>query len=479
MTAEIPRPRLSTVTRDGTTSLVSGEARCPGLSYQALIAPDARPAPNILRSENYAFLGDADIPVDRYVTQERFDAEMEKVWPKTWQWACREEHIPETGDYYIYEIGPYSVIVVRQRDGGIKSFINSCLHRGTKFRTGEGVGHGQQLRCPYHGWTWDIAGTLKAVPCAWDFPHVDMAKHSLPEVATARWGGFVFVNLDPSPEPFESYAAPLIEHFLNWDLGNRYVSLHMAKELHCNWKTAMEAFMEAYHVLETHPQLLSATGDANVQYDCYGDHVSRFVSAGGTQSPHLETVFSEQELVDRMLVGDRSMLEDPLKVGEGETARSVMARVLRAAFEKQYRTNLSRYSDAEIVDTIEYFLFPNMILFPGFSLPMVYRFRPIDGRPDRTLFELLFLRPVPEDGERPEPANVVPVREEESYTIVPGMDAGMGAVYDQDTANLRAQQEGLLAALKAGRKTAQTLGNYQEVRIRHFNQTLDRYLAGT
>ena len=62
-------------------------------------------------------------------------------------------------------------------------------------------------------------------------------------------------------------------------------------------------------------------------------------------------------------------------------------------------------------------------------------------------------------------------------TIVPGMDYGLGAVYDQDTANLRAQQEGFLNAIKCGRKTAQTLGNYQEVRVRHFNQTLDKYLA--
>ena len=79
--------------------------------------------------------------------------------------------------------------------------------------------------------------------------------------------------------------------------------------------------------------------------------------------------------------------------------------------------------------------------------------------------------------ERPAPAEVFAVKEEESYTIVPGMDFGLGAVYDQDTANLKAQQEGFLNAIKCGRKTGQTLGNYQEVRLRHFNQTLDKYLA--
>ena len=477
MNKPIERPRLSLVPRDGTTSLVSGEARCPGPSVQELVAPDAVPAPDILRSENYSFLGDEDIPADRYVTQAFFDREMDKVWPKTWQWACRDEHIPDAGDMYTYEVGPFSVLVVRQRDGGVKAFVNSCLHRGTKFRACEGESHGQNLRCPYHGWVWNLDGALEQVPCAWDFPHVEPKKFGLPEVAVGHWGGFVFINLDDAAQPFDDYIAPLADHFANWDLSKRYVSLHMSKELPCNWKTAMEAFLESYHVYETHPQLMTATGDANVQYDTYGDHVSRFYSAGGTQSPHLENALTEQELIDTMLVGDRSMLGDALTVKEGETARSVMARYLRKAFGETYKCDLSAYSDSEIVDTIEYHLFPNMVLFPGFSLPMVYRFRPIGMQPNKTLFEILFLRPLPDDGERPAPAEVFAVKEEESYTIVPGMDFGLGAVYDQDTANLKAQQEGFLNAIKCGRKTAQTLGNYQEVRLRHFNQTLDKYLA--
>lgn len=477
MNKPFDRPKLSRMPRDGSTSLVPGEARCPGPSVQDLIARDVVPAPAILRSESYEFLGDADIPADRYVTQDFFDREMKAIWPKTWQWACREEHIPEAGDYYVYEVGPFSVIVMRQHDDTIKAFVNSCLHRGTKLRPCEGDGHAQNLRCPYHGWTWKIDGTLDQVPCAWDFPHVEPARYGLPDVAVGLWGGFVFINLDENPQPFDEYIAPLPDHFAGWDLSKRYVSLHMAKELPCNWKTAMEAFLESYHVYETHPQLMTATADANVQYDCYGDHVSRFFSAGGTQSPHLDKVLSEQELVDSMLVGDRSMLGDELTVKDGETARSVMARFLRKAFGEQYEADLSGYSDSEIVDTIEYHLFPNMVLFPGFSLPMVYRFRPIGMAPDKTLFEILFLRPVPDSGVRPEPAEVFRVGMTESYTIVPGMDPAFGAVYDQDTDNLRAQQEGFLNAVMTGRKPGQTLGNYQEVRIRHFNRTLDAYLA--
>jgi len=460
-------------TMPGKDGLAPGEARCPGPSVQEIIRGDAHPAPAVLAHEHYEFLGDEDIPYERYTSQAFFDREMEKVWGKVWQWACREEHIPDPGDHYVYEIGHHSIIVVRTQDNGIKAYHNSCLHRGTRFRSEEGCGHTSELRCPYHGWTWTLEGELKSVPCAWDFPHVEPDNFKLPEVKVALWGGFVFINLDENAESLESWMGVLPEHFATWDLDNRYVELHMAKELPCNWKAAQEAFLEAYHTMETHPQLLNGVGDANVQYDIYGDHVTRFFAALGISSPHLETPLTEQQLLDLMLVGDRSVLGDDLKLGEGETARVVMARYLRRALGEKYKADLSRFSDAEIIDTIEYHLFPNMVLFPGLSLPMVYRFRPIGNHTDRALFELLFLRPLPDSGERPEPAEPVFVGVEESYSSVPGMDPDFGAVYDQDTNNLRNQQRGFLAAKKKG----QTLGNYQEARIRHLHRTIDKYMS--
>lgn len=453
--------------------LAFGEARCPAPSVQEIIKGDALPPPPVLTHEHYEYLGSEDLPFSRYYDQAFFDAEMDKIWQRTWQWVCREDHIPEAGDHYVYEVGHLSYIVVRQEDGSVKGFVNSCLHRGTKLRRSEGIGSAPQLRCPYHGWTWANDGELKAVPCAWDFPHVDAQKYHLPEVRVGHWGGFVFINpSDEGPDLLE-FLAPLPDHFKSWDMDKRFVELHMAKELPCNWKTAQEAFLESYHVLETHPQLMKGVGDANVQYDTYTDHVSRFYAAGGVNSPHLADPLSEQQLLDQMLVGDRSVLDDALTIREGETARIVMARFLRKVLGEKYKADLSHFSDSEVIDTIEYHVFPNMVLFPGLSLPMVYRFRPIGLDPNRTLFEILFLRPLPDDGEAPEPPEPYRVKEEESYSTVPGMDAAFGYVYDQDTDNLRAQQQGF----RASRKRGETLGNYQEVRIRHFNRTIDKYLA--
>jgi nitrite reductase/ring-hydroxylating ferredoxin subunit len=442
-------------------------------SAQELVHRDGRPVPPVFELESPRFLGDEDIPFDRYTSQAFFDQEMERMWTRTWQWACREEHIPETGDYYVYEVGRHSVLIVRDEDGSVGAFINSCMHRGTKFAMGGMMGSVKELRCPFHGWTWTLQGELKRLPYGWDAPHVAERDFSMIRVKTGLWGGFVFINLDPDAAPLEDYIAPMPEHFANFDMAGRFVELHIEKELFCNWKAGKEAFIENYHTQETHPQLLLGSDDEGTQYDVFTDNVSRFFCAFGVPSQLVQPRPSEQELVDSMLVGDRTILGDDLIVGEGESARVVMARVLRKTLGETYGTDLSRYTDTEMIDVSQYGLFPNMILFPQLSLPMVYRFRPIGNDPDRTLFELLILRPVPDDGPRPEPAEPFRLTEADSFTTVPGFDPILGHVYDQDTNNLRAQQEGF----KAARKRGETLLNYQEVRVRLMHQTLDKYLT--
>jgi phenylpropionate dioxygenase-like ring-hydroxylating dioxygenase large terminal subunit len=429
--------------------------------------------PSPLDIEAYKFLGQEDIDFTRYTAPEFFQKEMDQMWSKVWQWACREEHIPNPGDHMVYEVGPYSLIITRTDTGDIKAFFNSCLHRGTKLCASESAGSKMDFRCPYHGWTWNLDGSLKDIPSSWDFSHVDPAEFGLEEAQVGLWGGFVFINMDPDAPPLADYMGVLPEHFDNWNMADRYVVLHVQKELDCNWKAAVEAFMENYHTRETHPQLLASTNEPSTQYDIFDDHVSRFYALMGIPSPHLDREMSEQDLIDNMLTGDRETVDGALKVPEGSTARATMAAFLRDQFDHEYDVSTEGLADCEIVDTIEYTLFPNMVLFPGLSLPMIYRFRPIGMDPGKALFDLLFLRPVPRSGERPEPALPVRIGVEDSYTIVPGMDPGMAHVYDQDTGNLALQQEGFLTSRKKG----QTLGNYQEVRIRHLHQTLDKYVG--
>lgn len=458
------------------TAQAKGEARCPGApSTQEIIEKDKVGAPKWVRSESYNFMGDEDISKGRYIDPAYAKEEFDRLWTRTWQFACREEHIPEVGDYYVYDIGSYSFIVTRVAKNEIRAYYNACLHRGTKLRASNSSGRASEFQCSFHGWSWNIDGSNKRVVCEWDFPHVDKKKFSLPQARVQTLGGFVFINMDPDAPTLEQYLGPEAKaHFDQWKLEDRYTYLHVSKRLPANWKLCIEAFQEAYHVVITHPQVAPSNADANSQYDTYGEHVNRFISPLGVLSPHLYGKYTEQQIFDQFTLGDSGALEGVQRtLPPGGTARQAMADMFRGMFEKATNTDLSKVSDSELLDCFSYTVFPNTFLFPGISLPMVYRFRP-DPRDHRwCLYEVFFLRPLPVNGARPEPAEPTHLGDKQSFVEAEGMDPGFGAILDQDTDNLFLQQEGLETSAKRGL----TLGNYQEIRVRHFEKTVDKYMA--
>jgi nitrite reductase/ring-hydroxylating ferredoxin subunit len=457
-----------------TGKLKPGEARCPDISTQEIIAKDKVGAPGWVRSESYTYMGSEDIGTERYTEETFFKAEFERLWTRTWQFACREEHIPEVGDYYVYDLGKYSFLITRVADNEVRAYYNACLHRGTKLRPSGSCGSAAAFQCLFHGWTWNLDGTNKEIPCPWDFPHVDREKYRLPEARVERFAGFVWINMDPDAPALRDYLGKdAVEHIKAWKLEDRYVSSHVVKSYPANWKLVIEAFMEAYHVPLTHPQVCPANADLNSQYDVYSPHVDRFIAPQGVPSPFHKGKYSEQDLLDMCTVGDSSVLGDKPKVPAGGTARQVMADMYRNMFEKATNTDLSGVSDSEIIDCFSYTVFPNTFLFPGISLPMAYRFRPNPRNLRETQFEVFFLRPVPKDGARPEPAEPEYLAPQQSFTESKSMDPGFGRIMDQDTDNLYAQQEGIEASAKGGL----TLGNYQEIRIRNFERSVDRYMA--
>ena len=452
-------------------SVAAGEARCPAPSVQEVVRADGdgEKLPASYRIESYKWRSDADIPFERYTSPEFFKREIEQMWPRTWQWACREEHIPEAGDYYVYDIGPYSWLIVRTASGDIRAYQNACLHRGTKLKPSFTDGWTPKLACPFHGWTWDLDGKLAELPCAWDFPHVAREKFNLPEARVGVWAGFVFINMDEDAMPLEEYLAPLPAHAAHAELQDRYVALHVQKELPCNWKVASEAFVESYHTPVTHPQLQKGTGDLNTQYDTFSDHVNRLFSLAGVASPTAGSDVSQQEILDTMVLGDSEGGRP--RVPPGGNARQTMADYFKGVL-KAGGKDVDNRSVSEIIDTVGYFAFPNGHFFLAPSFPIVYRFRPLGMDPTRALFDLLLLAPL-SNGERPPPYAAVRIGIEDSYTTVPRVDRALGEIYDQDTGNMGWMQEGMAASRKSGA----TLANYQESRIRHMHETLDKYLA--
>ncbi|WP_322769281.1 aromatic ring-hydroxylating dioxygenase subunit alpha [Frankia sp. Cr1] len=457
-------------------------ARCPGPSAQDYLAADTRPVPDVLRVNVNEYLGNDDIDVERYISPAWHRMEVEKLWRRVWQFACREENIPEVGDHEIYEIADDSLLIVRTTPTEIRAFVNACLHRGRKLRTAGG--HVPEFRCPFHGFTWNINGTLKSIPCAWDFPHVDPATFNLPEAKVATWGGFVFINMDPDCEPFETFAGDLPDHFTRWPLDDRYTSLHIAKILPCNWKIGQEAFMEAFHVISTHPQLLAWMGDANSQYDVVaGANWDRTVTPQGVPSPHLAGGVTEEEVLESFYFSrgfyastqgrDLALSGDKLpEIPAGSTARAVLADQMRNQLSALSGESYAEITDSELLDAINYILFPNFHPWAGKKSNIIYRFRPYGNDPDRCISEIFFLSGWPKGTPRPAPAKIRWVAEGVDMADVSELGL-LGPVFDQDIANLPFVQQGL----KTTRKPGITLATYQESRIRHFHYLLDTWMS--
>jgi phenylpropionate dioxygenase-like ring-hydroxylating dioxygenase large terminal subunit len=442
-----------------------------GYTYQDIARADGDVLPAPLQQRSNPPQDTADIPFARYTDPAFFDLEMRKMWPRVWQYACRDEHVPEVGDYHVYDIGRRSLIIVRTA-GGLRAYHNSCMHRGTKLKGSGGSGWMSTLQCPYHGWEWNLDGSLRNIPCEWEFPHVNKQQQRLPQARVESWNGFVFVNFSQTGPSLLDYLEVMPQHFRNWDLSGWYVHTHVQKRLPANWKLAQEAFMEAYHTPIVHPEMTHVVSDHNMQHDIFGDHISRDLCAMASPSPTSKLQQSQQDLLDKMLLGDRSMIGEKPLVPEGKSARWVMAQQVRAQMAKDFGLDYSSHSVPELIDSLKYNVFPNLFVYPAVGFPLIQQFRPDGNDHDRCLFDQMVLRPKPSDGSSFQVAEVVHIGEDESYTSAKDLDPFLAHVLDQDTNIMRWQREGMYASEKG----AETLSIYQESRIRHVHQTLDKYL---
>ena len=455
--------------------------RSPGTSVQEYLDHDARPVPPVLRYDINDNLGTAPLEVERFISREYHDREVTKMWRKVWQFVCRTDHIPEPGDHITYDIADDKFIIMRTETGEIKALSNVCLHRGRALRQ-EG-GRVNQLRCPFHGFTWNIDGTSKFVPCAWDFPEIDPNNFSLPEAKVEVWNGFVFINMDLDAPPLSEFLGTMLNDWDRWNYDDRVVYSHFGGVIDCNWKIAGEAFIEGWHSLATHPQMMEWLGDENTQYDVIAEeNWSRQIVPQGVPSPTIANHISEQEVLDSyyetrafytqgkgrdLSVGD----DGTPRVPENSTARRELAAQMRKSLSEQFGTDNEHWTDSELLDGIQYFVFPNFYVFAGPRTNAVYRFRPLGNDPDKCIAEVFLLAQAPADGSHPAPAKTRWLEPGETFADIKEIGL-LGPVFDQDMANLPYIQQGLKSLKTPGIQ----LGRYQENRIRHYHQILDRWL---
>jgi phenylpropionate dioxygenase-like ring-hydroxylating dioxygenase large terminal subunit len=445
-------------------------------TLQDVIAKDAGTRPSMLADPGDLKPAPRVIPYDRYIDPKYVDLEVEHIWKKQWQVACRAEDIPKVGDRISYDIVDNSYLVVRSGPNEFKAFYNSCRHRGRKLCEGKASGEG--IRCPFHAWEYGLDGKLDWMPYDDEFPHVDKARAGLIPVQAAEWGGNVFINPDPNAPPLEVAIAPLVQHYKDYPIGERYTAIRILVDVGCNWKAAQEAFMEGYHVLQTHADGMPIFGSISTQIDIWSaglGHVSRLYTPGMTTDHWIDGQVNSR---DACVLYCTAYDLPPPPEGRGETpvdARAYAAEMQRARLEANTGKDWSKEPVSFFIDMAKYFLFPNHHPWWGESLPWWYNFKPLGRNPDTSQMEIRVLTPIPANGEHPpvpEPYHVkLGERAEEKFPEL----GSTAHLLDQDLVNMYAVQLGFKAAAPGAAYL--TLSNYHEAKIRRFHEIYDRLLG--
>ena len=512
------------------TETVTGTDRSAGISYAELLDQDTHPVSDVFRAQSPMPPGPTKVPAWYYHSQAVHELEVERLWGRTWQMACLEAEIPGVGDYHVYEVADLSFLLVRTGPDEIKCYRNACLHRGRRLRDKPGKG-AKSLRCPFHGWNWNLDGSLKEIPCQWDFPSVEADEYSLPEATVGVWQGFVFINPDRDAEPLEDFLEGLTDHFAALPFDRKYKAVHVAKVLRCNWKACQEAFMEAYHVVATHPTLMLDLGDANSRYDVY-KNFSRAVSPHGVESPHMVGMTRHEPITDAKMFSryqhpfsgfiyervetgvvrvtnldgiestftdDGDWIDGPTQqadphlckwvggqllpdtedmtlpvpsIPDGVSKRAFAAESRRAQLRAIYgdTIDVDAASDAELIDAIFYSVFPNWSPWGVFN-EINYRFRPNGNNPNEAIFEVMYFRICEDQDNPPPPAKVHWLDVDEDYINAPELGV-LAKVLQQDVLNLPNVQRGL----RAQEQQEVIFADYNESKIRHFYANYDKMM---
>jgi phenylpropionate dioxygenase-like ring-hydroxylating dioxygenase large terminal subunit len=408
----------------------------------------------------------------RYYDQEFYDLECKYLWPYVWQMAARLEEIPEIGDWVEYKNLDKSVIVVRTNNG-VKAFGNACRHRGVQLASGAGNCKTQGFICPFHGWRYDLEGKCTFVFHKQIFgpEALEAAELNLVPIRCELWGGCAFINLDDDAAPLLECIKPFAEWHDPRNVEKLKMEWWLSAELPVNWKLAMEAFQEGYHVMRTHPQLhaVSIPGTGS-----YGDDTGGRSRQFMTPKEWVEAFIVNMKCLGEGMAGmirahDWDIAEDLKEVIELpddlEAAKPVWVRALNKEITERRRAQGVPMPDLNAIPPVspDNFCFPHYFLLPTFGNMSSYRIRPLG--PEKCLFELYSLVLYPEDEVRPVLRAPVPT---------PTNDPIWPAIPAQDYSNLPLEQLGL----HAPGFEYMRLAKHKEGSISNYHRVIDGFLEG-
>ena len=405
------------------------------------------------------------IPKERYLSPDFARLEWEKMWTRTWTMAGRESDIPESGDYFTLELGTESVLIIRQKSGAIEARFNVCSHRGNRLRE-PGMGHAESFTCLFHNWRYAIDGSVESIHDPETFPQqCPLEDLALRPVRCECWGGFVWVNLDPDAAPLRDYLGVIPRHLDPYHFEEMILLDDVTIEIACNWKTSVDAFNEPYHMAATHPDTLAFSDDVNVPIDCYELH-SRMIMPLGVASPRHPDHGKVNDAIRRDFLA-RYGIDATAFSGNADEVQPAIAKAVREVHAGALGADFSELADQQLVDDFHYTVFPNLT-FNIFGMnAWVFRHRPHPTDPDRMYFDFFNLLRAPgSSNPRPDHRHYVATDD-----LVVELTGGGGDLLAQDTYNLPRVQSGMHSRGFRGL----FLGD-QEVRIRHFHQTLQAYI---
>jgi choline monooxygenase len=399
------------------------------------------------------------VSAERYYSPAFAQLEVQRMWPKVWQVACTVDHVAEPGDYFEYRCGPYSVLIIRGDDGVLRAFQNVCRHRGNSLCAGAGSDL-RELRCGYHGWTWDLSGTLKRVPNRKGFGTLQMSEFPLFPVRVDTWERLVFVNHDADAAPLADYLEAVPNDIAWLGLGDFRCYATMTVDVEANWKTIADGFSETYHIPTLHPELHRCMDDVYAPQVIWG-RAGKSEQLYGVPSPQLKQALSDAEVWDAYVCTQGALMgvAEGTPFPGGGPAIEVIAEHIRA-FAASRGVDLSWATTDQVMRLHQYNVFPNLTVLVNADHLTVMAARPGPDPDHGELVMFLWTRMAP-GAPRCKPSDV----------RVAADEAEPGLVLTQDITILAGLQRGL----HQPGFTHLTLSN-EERRVINMHRNLERYL---
>jgi phenylpropionate dioxygenase-like ring-hydroxylating dioxygenase large terminal subunit len=414
---------------------------------------------------------------DRYYSKEFMEKEWDHMWTRVWVVGAVASELPEPGDYVVHNLRQESVILMRQEDGSVRAFYNTCMHRGNRLAwTHSGSGDG--FSCSYHGWEFGVDGVLVHAQDADDFEGGDpCGQVQLSELRCDLWGGFVFYTMDDAAPTLLEFLDPIPDLLDKRGFEKMERVIWRTFEMDANWKFASDNFNESYHLPTVHPQLMANIDEdyKNTVFDMYPSGHNRMIEQGqpSLRSPNPNEVEAPW---DGLL---ESWDLDPADFkGRARDGRVAMQQQMRKLGPERGYTHYDALTDSELTDPYHHTIFPNFTLTAGGDGFSVFITEPHPTDPEKCTFDYWYFA-MPVEGQD-EVGTIVGMRpmeaaEQETYDYgsgipLPDME---GSFLIQDLTVAIGQQKGFHSR---GYKDAILSG--QESRIRRFHEVINDYIAG-